>query len=447
MMLSYYCPPAASAGIFRTVRFVKYLPEFGWKPLVVTVSPEALHHRRLDRSLGKLIHEEAIVARTPVWRPCQSIADMIRPAFHRDSKAKRGTKPNGRSAVEQTEPTKAPKRQSQLRHAASSLRDLLAATPDAQIGWMIPAVRAALPLIRKHRPKVIYSSGPPHSSHLIAVVLKRITGIPIVIDFRDPWARCEWGTTTGLSAQQRVQCWLERLCVSSADSVVLNTVPLRNEFQSAYGTTFHSKFKVITNGYDPDLRNHAEGLLARTRNMIPDGAVRLCHPGGVYGRRTLLHLIAAIKDLVASGHRVIFEQIGLVNGQNEPSQHTSTESVQFRGQLPHDKTLERMAVADILVVIQPDTSIQVPGKLFEMLPFRKPLLVLTGKGATADIIQRFKLGVVADPTDQQAIASAIMQVANGQCHCPGNAEWKRALDTFDGRLLTSAFADTLNAIA
>lgn len=447
LVLSYYCPPAASAGVYRTLRFVRYLPEFGWQPLVVTVSPEALHHQRRDSSLDRLMPEDTVVARTTVWRPWESTARMVKSLFGGGSK----TVPEAKANVSQ--PAKSdgtPPKRSRLMRTADAVRDLLFETPDAHIGWMVPAIRAALPLVRQFRPEAIYSSGPPHSSHLIAVVLRRLTGIPTVIDFRDPWARTEWDDNACRSVRGTAQRWLEQICVSAADRAILNTGRLRDEFQTSYRRAFRGKFRVITNGYDPELRIHVEKLLAETTPASPSDVVRLCHPGAIYGRRTLRHLVAAIGELVGTGRRVVMEQIGGIGEAAEllryASEHLPPDCLQLLGQLPHDQTLSRMAAADILVVVQPDTSIQIPGKLFEMMPFRKPLLALTQQGATADVIERFGLGIVVDPNDPQAIASAISKLADDWSSQTETAEWDKALGNFDGRHLTGKLAGVLDEL-
>ena len=100
----------------------------------------------------------------------------------------------------------------------------------------------------------------------------------------------------------------------------------------------------------------------------------------------------------------------------------------------------------MLVVIQPDTDIQVPGKLYEMLPFRKPLLALTGDGATADVVRQYNLGTVVDPRQPADIAEAILTTANGARRCGLGAGWDAALAAFEGRRLTEDLARLLDRL-
>jgi len=450
LMLSYYCPPAASAGVFRTMRLVKYLPEFGWKPLVLTVRPEAIHHGRLDASLDRLIPAATVVQRTTVLRPYQSATGGIKALLRRSAGANSNTEPGGPPAPQPAQPDAQTTLFRRLVQTAASTRDLLLSTPDAQIAWMAPALTAALPLVKRFRPHVIYSTGPPHSTHLIAIVLKDLTGLPVVTDFRDPWARTEWESEVKGGIRQKVQDYLENLCVRQSSRVILNTSNLRDEFRCFYDAALHPKFRVIPNGYDPEILPEVESLVVDSRPGGNGRSIHLCHPGTVYGRRNLHALLATIRHLTATGYSVNFEQIGDTDRTDEYMRYIREnrldDCVHLRGRLSHAETVRRMAASDVLVIIQPGTGIQVPGKLFEMLPFRKPIVALTGEGATANIIREYDLGVAVESAHSETIAAAIIDVAKGQSGGSRVAAWEEALRSFDGRRLTGTFAGILDEL-
>jgi glycosyltransferase involved in cell wall biosynthesis len=146
---------------------------------------------------------------------------------------------------------------------------------------------------------------------------------------------------------------------------------------------------------------------------------------------------------------VSLEQIGQVEREAEIARYLCEnhlqQHIQLRGWLPHEQTLEHLAAADVVAVLQPGTTLQVPAKLFELLLFRKPVLALTGAGATADIIQDFHLGMVADPEDRQAVAGAILRAAGKPWGC-GDHGWDSALKAFDGRRLTGELAQVLDSL-
>lgn len=138
------------------------------------------------------------------------------------------------------------------------------------------------------------------------------------------------------------------------------------------------------------------------------------------------------------------EQVGSVAPGFRPSPTADgVELLKLIGAKPHHEALSRMAAANILVLIQPDNTLQVPGKLYEMLPFRKPILTLAGPGATADVVDQFQLGRVVDPNDSQAIADGIRWAASEAGRQSVAQGMQRAMEAFDGRTLTKQLAAEL----
>lgn len=434
-MVSYAFPPIASSGTFRVARFAKYLPEFGWRPIVVSPRPEHAIYNPVDPSLARLIPSDIVVERTSVFRPLVALRKWSRVFLPWRSD-------NGPAGV-QTPVTGTVQWSRPVRDFFGSL----VGTPDRHVGWILPAVKASLPLIRKYRPRVIFSSGPPHSAHLIAIILKRLTGLTVVCDLRDPWARNPWGTTSGFF-QTRSQSLLERICVCRAHTVILNTENACREFESFYEGEDHAAFTVIPNGFDPALTSCVQPQTLSGNFAQSNGPVHLCHCGNVYGNRSLLPLVKAIEELKSLGRRFEFKQVGAVEANCELtaylSEHDLESDVLLEGQLPHDQALANMAAVDILVVIQGGTDLQVPAKLFEMIPFRKPILALTGPGPTAEIVRKYELGTVVDPNDPNAIATAIKHLAAGSIDTVDRPGARQALCDYDGLRLTGKLADVLN---
>jgi len=449
LIFSHAFVPAARAGVFRSLRFAENLPQFGWKPLVVMRKP-ADSLGGADDSLGRLLSPDTVVVQTTVLSPYATVCRNANAFFSR-SGLKKATSDTDGSA----NPT------DHVNQHAGNLRRILRslnrpiehwlATPDQHVGWVLPAVNAGWSLIRKYRPDVILSTGPPHSSHLAAVFLKRLSGIPVVLDFRDPWTRDEWSKDTRMTAHRRLQCWLERFCVRRAERVILNTPRLRDEFRKFYADESGAKFVAITNGFDLAFYPKVDNATGREEsNGNGKSTIRICHPGTIYGRRSLNSLVAAAAHVAREGHNVSIDQIGFVDNQTELMRLVREldieQNLQLTPRLPHDQTLQRMSSADILAVIQPGTSIQVPGKLFEMMPFRKPILALTEEGATADIVNKFKLGKVVPSNESETIAAAIVELVGEHSRYPDATGWASAMREFDGRRLTRDLADILDEL-
>ena len=399
-----------------------------------------------DSALNAEVPVGTVVRRTPVLHPVRTLQRVVKGLLLRSPQTDRGR-------GDATLPLRGANDRgsgwlSRLLSVTSAAADDLFAIPDNQIGWLLPALSAGLSLVRQFRPRVIFSSGPPHSSHLIALLLGTSTRLPVVIDLRDPWARKNW-SSKGKKGRRSLQQWLEHFCVKHSDRIILNTPALREEFVSAYGATFESKFKVIPNGYDSNLHSQIAAFREDQLCSTPDALIRLCHPGEIYGQRDLRPVIDAVHRLTRSGHRVRFEQIGAV--ENEAGVLSYVDTMELRGSVlcagrqSHEETLRRMAGADAFVLSQPGTSVQIPGKLFEMLPFGRPIIALTDPGgATANLIEEHDLGFVVPPADSEAIAAAILRSTNGGRTCESTAGWQRAMKAFDGRELTRNLAGILD---
>ena len=393
LMLSYPYAPLAFAGSFRSMRFAKYLPEYGWNPIIVTIRLADASSDLIDESLNECVRKDTRVYRTRLFRPLHSLLQTV----------KRLGEFSHPQAVPKTDMPGSPdlqakgrSRRSPLVRAIRSAHDLFFATPDAAIAWVLPTLLAAWPLVRKYRPRVIYSTGPPHSSHLIAVFLKALTRLPIVLDLRDPWARTDWKTGSRGSLRQGLQTRLERLCVKRSDRVIVNTDTLRKDLLCTYPREPEEKFVVISNGYDADLSLRTQSDGDSGLRLSDNGVIKLCHPGTIYGQRDLRPVIAAIRQLREAGTSIELDQVGAVD--NGPSLQAEIESlglkdaVFLRGQLSYAETMRYMQAADIFLLPQPGTSLQIPGKIFEMLPFGKPVLALTDPdSATARIVAQYEL--------------------------------------------------------
>ena len=242
----------------------------------------------------------------------------------------------------------------------------------------------------------------------------------------------------------------ERACVQHADAVVLNTHRGLEEFRSYYHWLPASKFSVITNGYDPEQNAKIDGLLARGERQDTTDVIRLCHPGVLYLRRDPDAIFGAMRQVLDAGHNVLFEQIGYVDPRIpllESARHYGLQDhVIVRPVTEHATVLQHMADSDVLVVLQPDTPLQVPSKLYEMLAFRKPILAIAADGETADIVTRYSLGPVVPPGSVDQLASAILQATERRAYGDDSVK-AAALQAFDGKRLTGELAELLDRLA
>ncbi|HLJ12117.1 MAG TPA: glycosyltransferase [Planctomycetaceae bacterium] len=446
LLVAHTFPPIAVAGVFRILRFVKYLPEWGWRPVVVA-SPPRNAETGCDAGLLAQVPASTIVDRPQMFDPEAWLGNLARRILGRKSSAggdaavahsvaaaRQG--PNGHSL--------APPARSALETYLSRLQELLFRTPDENVWWVLPAVRAGLREIKRTNPELIYTTGPPHSTHLAGLLLHLASGLPWVADFRDPWSRLPWGQKRNLWGA-RLLPYIEAECVRHASCVILNTGRMAHDFQRHYHHFRRSKFVALPNGFDPELRSVVgECLKDQKGGSRRKGAVRLCHAGTLYHQRDIRALVDAVRQLSKSGVTVHFENIGFggVNSDVEAYVRESglAESITFEDPIPHRDVLKRMAQSDVLVVIQPNNELQVPGKLYEMMLFAKPMLALADEGELADLVRRYELGEVARSSDANDITRAIGRLATAGQGDSKASRNGRTLDAFDGRLLTKRLA-------
>ncbi len=438
LMIAYFFPPCGASGVYRTLRFMKYLPRHGWESIVLSVREHAYgDHLPRDVSLLQCIPDGQKVIRTANLEFFACLLKLRHGLRHRLS-------PNS-STTGHSLPTKPSSWQ--------MFKDFISDTltiPDPQVSWMLPALWAGIRTVRRFGVNAVYSTGRPWTAHLIGSWIRRLTGIPWVADFRDPWTQDPW--RNGKSALRvKIENYLERHVVSEADLVVSTTSLLREDFVQRYPTLDPEKFVTITNGFDPEEK---AGLPVAEEDN--DSSVfTLTHVGTIYEARCPTHFLEALERLVVSESvqvgmlRINFVGVWYANLSNDVSKHPILRSaVRFIPQVSHLESLVYMAKADVLLLIQPNTKIQVPGKLFEYIQARKPVLALTDKdGATGRLITSQGLGWVVEADDVLGITKLLRHVYGLHLSKRLDDSFRSdKVDQYDARHLTGRLADLLNAI-
>lgn len=457
LMVCHDFPPYLSPGTFRALRFSKYLPEFSWEPIVVTLKRQSFpSYVAVDPAIEQEIPAALEIYRTSVWRPIVQLEIQLKNVT--DWLLGRADEAEGSAGEQANHPNVAPEVPGESASSTSwktQVKDwveLCCATPDSEVGWIMPAVAKCLSIIRRRRPEVIYTTGPPHSSHLIGIALRNLTGLPHVIDMRDPWSRVPWGNTGGPRRHRLLEFW-EHRCVRGASAVVLNTDAARSEFAQYYADLPAQRFSAITNGIDPSLATRIDALLAESACDQPADSVArswtLCHPGHIYGHRDIRPLAYAIRLLRAEGLDIRLQQIG----QTIPEQRAELDRelgadnfIEYLPALPHQEMLRCMVQSDILVLLQQGTGVQIPSKLFEMVLLNKPILAVTEPGVTADIIRQHALGSVSDGRDMAELARSMRQTLDMAGSATKGTGWTEVRRAYDGRMLTARLAEVFNTV-
>jgi glycosyltransferase involved in cell wall biosynthesis len=426
-VVSSHFPPERAAGVHRILRTVKQLCASKWPVAVLTVDPRFYRAGTpLDDHLLGRLPDGIYVHRARVLRGLTTLARWRRQVRQAISSSVHRLFRRRIAPVFAEDSATAGKPGAPV----STKRPYV----DSEIGWFFPAIREGKKVIAQHEPDIIFSSAPPFTCHLVAGWLARRHGIKWVADFRDPWARSPWKRADLTDPWKlRLREWLERLVIERADAVILNTEALRDEFAEYYGPRLALKFHTITNGYDaealmpvlsggPLFRNPRGGFIEQApfsvrRALKPSSRLVLTHAGSLYRQRDPRPLVRALasairkRRIAADGMELNFigtvaPQFGLADTVRELQLESS---VRMTPPVPHQQCMQCLLESDVLIVIQPGTRLQVPVKLYEYMPFRKPILALAPSGALTAIAEGSGLGVVVDPEDAAGIEEALCE--------------------------------------
>lgn len=389
LMIAYYFPPDSSSGSFRPLFFAKYLHEIGENICILTVrEQDYLPDQPKDYKLLENINENFEIVRTGVFRPREGAIKLKNLLFGKKDKIVDRSYVDGKEGNE-----KFSGRASLFQELKDTITDCLS-TPDPNIGWLPLAVRQGVKIINTRKTDVIYATGSPWTSLIIGVILKKMTGKPLVMDFRDPWV-----ANPGFLIRSRfirfIESVMEKKVVFFADKIITNTHELKQNFLVRFPWLDNKRISAIPNGFESYMENQKHNTEKLT----------FTHAGSLYFSRNPKWLLQAALNLTQKKKiqkqelRIVFlGGISIADPELEKLlDHPDLKDVtEILPRLPYDDAIKYQAESDVLFLIQPDFPLQVPRKLYEYMAFLKPVLGITNpEGATARIIRENNLGLVA----------------------------------------------------
>lgn len=443
LVIAYYFPPIATSGSVRPAAFCRYLPDFGWTPTVVTTDGAALDPPLPeDHSLCDGLPSDLDVFR--VWHnnPNQLLLrarDWVYALCGRQRRVPDQSGDGEASASNQrTE-------RSAIGRLLDPILERVLSVPDPQKFWRVPALRASEQLITERRPDVILATGMPWTSLLIGKRLSERHGIPLVADFRDPWATNPYATYSSLRRKLHVELMEAEVCTHAA-AVIANTDELAESFRAKYPYRAE-RVVAITNGFDASL------LRQPTFHEPAAFRLEMTHFGSVYTKRSPLSLFQALLKIVTEqpdlSQRLGVNFIGEWNIRDPLCNRLACELEQCgilkrEARIGRDECLSRMACTPVLLVLQEGTPMQIPAKLYEYIAMRRPLVILGGIGATANLVQKHHLGLCC-PNVAGAIESLLRRLLNDPSllDIPNQS----SIMPFEYRNLTSRLAWVLDQVS
>lgn len=448
LMVAYYFPPVAASGAMRPLAFCRFLESHGWSPRVFTTDPASVYPPHpVDRQLLTKIPSGVRVNAIPHENPLQRLIawrDRAREIVRGGQQARS----HAHGAAPVPRPGNQESKQGVLTAFKNFILDRGFAFPDPQCAWLKPAVAFAMQLPRTEIPDVVFATGGPWTSLLVGKRLAEYWKVPFIADYRDPWTSNPYVSfaSSFLNAKARR---LEQSVCNRASRIITNTQELRVQLQKDY-PCISGKALTVTNGFDPDSFGSHEGT-APTRRA-KQAKLELCHFGTVYGKRTPVVLLQAVLELYRAG-RITGEHLCLrfvgAWEMTEPKCEELAQLLEKVGLLkreppvPYEACLQQMTEADALLVIQPDSPLQIPGKIYEYIATRRPLLLIGGEGATASLVQRHRLGLAGSNNGGQ-IRQLLLDVIEGRQKLLAPAQ--QEIDRFNYRSLTADLACVLDEV-
>lgn len=433
LFIAYHFPPGGGAGVQRSHKFVRYLPDQGFIPTVVTGS-----HAEKNR-----------------WSPeDEALANEL----PRDLRIFRV-------------PGQAPKSTSQW---TSRLERWFFRPTLFSRWWIQAATGAALQCVRGAR--LIFATMSPFETAHVAGEVSQRTGVPWIADLRDPWALDEMQVLPTWFHRRHELRKMEQL-LSSASGIVMNTPEAAMAILRAFPHFRQKPLITITNGFDA--ADFSDDIAHRS-----DKKFRIVHTGYLHtdlglklrNQRAIYRLMGGIEggvDILTRSHFVLLQAIerwviqrpqviadleivfaGVTSKKDRlvVSDSKIASVVRFTGYVSHAESVRLIRTADLLFLPMHNLSDGrrariVPGKTYEYMAAGKPILAAVPEGDARDFLQKSRLGLLCKPDDVEGMIARLDQAYSAwkKNEDAINPDWE-FINTFDRVKLTGDLGDFFNQI-
>ena len=428
LIITYYWPPSGGSGVQRWLKMSKYLPEYGWQPVIYTT--ENAEYPIVDPSLEKDVSSKVEVIRRPIFEPYTFYKKFL--GIKQEETVKMGF-------IEEKE-----KKKSWKTDLSLWIRGNLF-IPDARRWWVKPSVKYLKSYLKAHPVDAIISTGPPHSMHLIAMKLKEELGLPWIADFRDPWTEIDYYHDLHLTRwADRKHHRLEKEVLTKADKVVT----VAPDGAKRLGRIGNRNVRVVYNGFDRDDDATTTvvkpgkftitylGVLSKIQNpeKLWEALGELARENDGFANTLKINMIGQIDSSVVKA----IEQQGL-------SQHVS-----YSPYIPHDQVsaVHRSSTL-LLLLLMPDSEPRakglLTGKLFEYLASGRPILCIGPEdGDAARILKETGAGTTVSFGNKEKMKEVLGDYyANYlEDNLPDNAN--EAIERYSRKALSLQFAELLD---
>lgn len=421
LIITYYWPPAGGPGVQRWLKFVKYLRNFDIEPIVYI--PENPHYPIKDTTLVDEIPEGIKILKHPIKEPYELAKIFF----------KQKTQTISSGLITKKKP--------------SFLEKLMLFVrgnffiPDARVGWVKPSVNFLNEYLKNNPVDIIITSGPPHSLHLIGVELKQQAQLPWIADFRDPWTTIGYHKELRLTkASQLKHKQLEKAVLQTANCIVVTSPTTKSEFKAITPTPI----EIITNGFDIDISTETQ----------LDSKFTLAHIGSLLSERNPVVLWRVLSELINENEsfRKDFKLIlaGIISKEvlKNINNFGLSKYLNNKGYLTHKQSIELQRKAQVLLLIEidsPETKAIIPGKLYEYLAAKRPIVAIGPTESDIEtIMTETEAGMYFDSFRESELKTFILSLY--QKYKSGKLEVQsKNIETFSRKKLTKKLADFIHS--
>lgn len=387
LIITYYFPPLGGVGVQRVSKFCRYLPRFGWRPVVVAPQPSAFYAAD-EEMLAEVRHVSLYrVAGLDSFRMRQKLLGPLRPRID-----------------------------SPLRWIARRF-----SWPDTQTAYIPAAFRLAYRMSEKTH--AVFITAPPYSNLLLGRLLKRVANLPLIVDMRDPWVGHPEHDKPGW--KRALNRRVERDVLEYADAIIAVTRSHTDDLRKRY-QHLAPRIHYIPNGFDAaDFTRTRNTPARKTPSIRERRPLTVCYTGILgldhINRGTTLY--AAIRRLRdedgVTPARLRVEIMGELSAVEEERIRRSGVStfIERLGHLSHRKVMRRLERADLawLPYHAEYSHLIVPAKIYEYIGSGTPVLaVVNPSHETAELIRETGTGVVVPEGDIDGVTDALRMLLEGR---------------------------------
>ena len=407
LVVTYYWPPSGGPGVQRVLKFCKYLPEYGWEPVILTVKDG--EYPAMDDTL---LHESKYIeAHLSHAFSFYSIFNWF----------------TGEKSVPLYQLSKS-KDDSFFKKISRWIRYNLV-VPDARIGWYSGAVKKGRELLGSQKFDLIFSSGPPHSVHLIARKLAKKSGTKWVADFRDPWTDMfYYSENKRLRATELLDRYLEKKVVDNADALITVSRSI-----SEY---YDRDVTVIPNGYD-------ESDFALIENSGGNNNL-ISYVGTMYKSQNTEKFFDSVHELnKLSSNKYKINLIGHIHPDivRYITSNNYESFIKIKPYIHHKESIIKMVESEFLLLVIPNTkknSGVVTGKIFEYIRSGSKILMIGPLDSdAAKIINETNSGYCFDYNEKDSFKKILIKKSNKE---------SRNYEQYSREHLTRLLAEIFNKI-